>query len=125
MGRLVSVAETSKPKGTKVNNNNNKKKKTGIRVVYISNPVRVWASESEFLPLVQKLTGRGSDDGRDNMYKCSPLIGTAIESCQSSEQPRPDRGDGAAIAPSLSCGVDDGPLEWQLDGEYNLSDWIF
>lgn len=40
---------------------NNNKKKAAIKVVYISNPVRVSTSVSEFRAVVQELTGRDSD----------------------------------------------------------------
>ncbi|KAL6009816.1 hypothetical protein ACLOJK_000245 [Asimina triloba] len=38
-----------------------KRKKKGIKVVYISSPMRVEASASQFRSLVQELTGRDSD----------------------------------------------------------------
>ncbi|KAK6928919.1 VQ protein [Dillenia turbinata] len=38
-----------------------RKKRTAIKVVYISSPVKVKTSASEFRALVQKLTGRESD----------------------------------------------------------------
>lgn len=38
--------------------------KTGVKVVYISNPMKVKASASEFRAVVQELTGRDSDVAR-------------------------------------------------------------
>ncbi|KAJ4969914.1 hypothetical protein NE237_003013 [Protea cynaroides] len=43
-----------------------KKKSKPIRVVYISNPMKVKTSASEFRALVQELTGRDSDLGNYN-----------------------------------------------------------
>ena len=40
---------------------NNKSKKKPIKVVYISNPMKVTASASEFRALVQQLTGQDAD----------------------------------------------------------------
>lgn len=59
-----TVAQKSSPKRTLGNN----KKKPGVKVVYISDPVRVRTSESEFRAVVQELTGQDSDIA-ENMEK--------------------------------------------------------
>jgi len=61
MERLVGVAPNKSPNRGNFKAKKKKKKQPIIKVVYIPNPIRVWTSESEFLALVQKLTGRHSD----------------------------------------------------------------
>ncbi|XP_052192139.1 uncharacterized protein LOC127801243 [Diospyros lotus] len=48
----------------KQNARNGKKKRQGVKVVYISSPVKVQTSASRFRALVQELTGRDSDAAR-------------------------------------------------------------
>ncbi|KAJ8511559.1 hypothetical protein OPV22_001993 [Ensete ventricosum] len=54
------------------------KKKKPIRVVYISNPMRVTTSAAQFRGLVQKLTGRDSNVA-DMAIACSPTGGPSAD----------------------------------------------
>ena len=56
MDRLLGTNMKSKKHG--------KKTKKGIKVVYISSPMKVKTSASEFRALVQELTGKDSDTAR-------------------------------------------------------------
>ncbi|KAG9454949.1 hypothetical protein H6P81_007853 [Aristolochia fimbriata] len=57
--RSAAVLEMGKKK--KPTSSSRRKKGSGIKVVYISNPMKVKASASEFRALVQELTGQDSD----------------------------------------------------------------
>ncbi|CAD5197299.1 unnamed protein product [Musa acuminata subsp. malaccensis] len=54
------------------------KKKKPIKVVYISNPMRVTTSAAQFRGLVQKLTGRDSNVA-DMDIACSPAGGPSAD----------------------------------------------
>ncbi|URD82713.1 VQ motif [Musa troglodytarum] len=55
-------------------------KKKPIKVVYISNPMRVTTSAAQFRGLVQKLTGRDSNVA-DMAIACSPTGGPPSADC--------------------------------------------
>ncbi|XP_061366795.1 sigma factor binding protein 1, chloroplastic-like [Gastrolobium bilobum] len=60
---MSSVQQRTPTKRSKPKNNKNKNKP--IKVVYISNPMKVKTSASEFRALVQKLTGRDAESPPD------------------------------------------------------------
>lgn len=51
------------------------KKKVAVKVVYISNPMKVKASASQFRALVQQLTGRDADTTLDRTYCATDRVG--------------------------------------------------
>lgn len=81
-----SKTNKAKSRKTTKSSNSSKKKQGGIKVVYISNPMKVSTSASQFRALVQKLTGQDSafpaDPARFSaVYSSSPnssFIGEAL-----------------------------------------------
>ncbi|XP_038882812.1 sigma factor binding protein 2, chloroplastic-like [Benincasa hispida] len=74
--RILDAVNRRKP--TKKTKQPNKKKP--IKVVYISNPMKVQTSASKFMALVQELTGRDADFPDPSKFSPSAVCGGAASS---------------------------------------------
>ncbi|KAL6138008.1 hypothetical protein ACLB2K_063296 [Fragaria x ananassa] len=75
-GQMKHHQPKTKSKTSRSSGGNKSNKKKSIKVVYISNPMKVTASASEFRALVQQLTGQDADDLPPDLHPTSsnPMV---------------------------------------------------
>ena len=75
-GQMKHHQPKTKSKTSRSSGGNKSNKKKPIKVVYISNPMTITASASEFRALVQQLTGQDADDLPPDLHPTSsnPMV---------------------------------------------------